>query len=221
MAAFAAQNRAITREDYIARCYSMPAKFGSVAKAYIIGDTQKDTADKEYPRDTISNPMALNLYTLSYDANGNFVDPNPAIRENLRTYLSNYRMLTDAINIKKAYVVNIGVEFEVIPKPTENSATVVLRCVDELKRILHNDRMQINGPLNISNMISQLDRLEGVQSIPSLEITNLYDTNNGYSGNVYDINAATKNNIVYPSLDPCIFEVKYPNADIKGRVVKP
>ena len=221
MASFAAQNRAITREDYIARCYAMPAKFGSVAKAYIIGDTQKDTADKEYPRDTISNPMALNLYTLAYDANGSFTDPNPAIRENLRTYLSNYRMLTDAINIKKAYVVNIGVEFEVIPKPNENSATVVLRCVDELKRMLHNDRMQINGPLNISNMISQLDRLEGVQSIPSLEITNLFDTNNGYSGNVYDINAATKNNIVYPSLDPCIFEVKYPNADIKGRVVKP
>ena len=221
IASFAAQNRAITREDYIARCYAMPAKYGSVAKAYIIGDTQKDTADKEYPRDTISNPMALNLYTLAYDANGNFVDPNPAIRENLRTYLSNYRMLTDAINIKRAYVVNIGVEFEVIPKPSENSATVVLRCVNELKRMLHNDRMQINGPLNISNMISQLDRLEGVQSIPSLEITNLYDTNNGYSGNVYDINAATKNNIVYPSLDPCIFEVKYPNADIKGRVVKP
>lgn len=221
IAAFAAQNRAITREDYIARCYAMPAKYGSVSKAYIIGDTQKDTADKEYPRDTISNPMALNLYTLSYDANGNFVNPNNAIRENLRTYLSNYRMLTDAINIKNAYVVNIGVEFEVIPKPNENSATVVLRCVDELKRMLHNDRMQINGPLNISNLISQLDRLDGVQSIPSLEITNLYDTNSGYSGNVYDINAATKNNIVYPSLDPCIFEVKYPNADIKGRVVKP
>lgn len=221
MAAFAAQNRTMTREDYIARCYALPAKYGSVAKAYVIGDTQKDTADKEYPRDTISNPMALNLYTLSYDANGNFVNPNPAIRENLRTYLSNYRMLTDAINIKNAYVVNIGVEFEVIPKPNENSATVVLRCVNELKRMLHNDRMQINGPINISNIISQLDRLEGVQSIPSLEITNLYDTNNGYSGNVYNIPAATRNNIVYPSLDPCIFEVKYPNADIKGRVVKP
>ena len=221
MASFAAQRRAITREDYIARCYAMPAKYGSVAKAYIIGDTQKDTNDKEYPRDTISNPMALNLYTLAYDANGNFTQPNDAIRENLRTYLSNYRMLTDAINVKDAYIVNIGVEFEVIPKPNENSATVVLRCVDELKRVLSNDRMQINGPLNISNLISQLDRLEGVQSIPSLQITNLYDTNNGYSGNVYNIDSATRNNIVYPSLDPCIFEVKYPNADIKGRVVKP
>jgi len=221
MAAFAAQNRAITREDYIARCYAMPAKYGSIAKAYIIGDTQKDTADKDYPRDTISNPMALNLYTLSLDVNGNFTTPNPAIRENLRTYLSNYRMLTDAINIKTAYIVNLGVEFEVIPKPSENSSEVVLRCINELKRILSNDRMQINGPLNISNLISQLDRLDGVQSIPSLEFTNLYDTNAGYSGNVYDIRSATKNGTLYPSLDPCIFEIKYPNQDIKGRVVKP
>jgi len=221
IAAFAAQNRAITREDYISRCYAMPARYGSVAKAYIVGDTQVDTNDKEYPRDTISNPMALNLYTLCYDANGNFIAPNSAIKENLRTYLSNYRMLTDAINIKTAYIVNIGVNFEVIPKPSENSAEVVLRCVNELKRILHNDRMQINGPLNISNLISQLDRLDGVQSIPSLEITNLIDSAAGYSGNVYDIKGATKNGIVYPSLDPCIFEIKYPNADIKGRVVKP
>ena len=165
--------------------------------------------------------MALCLYVLAYDANNNFIEPNPAIRENLRTYLSNYRMLTDAINIKTAHVVNIGVEFEVIPRPNENSSVVVLRCVDELKRMLSNERMQINGPLNVSNLMSQLDKLDGVQSIPSLQITNLYDTNSGYSGNVYNIDAATRNNIVYPSLDPCIFEVKYPNQDIKGRVVKP
>ena len=127
----------------------------------------------------------------------------------------------DAINIKSAYIVNIGIDFEVIPKPAENSSEVVLRCIEELKRILHNDRMQINGPINISNIISQLDRLDGVQSIPSLEITNLVDTAAGYAGNVYNIEGATRNGIVYPSLDPCIFEIRYPNADIKGRVVKP
>lgn len=221
IASFAAQNRAITREDYIARCYAMPSKFGSVAKAYIVGDSQLDTNDKEYPRETISNPLALNLYTLTYDENNNFVTPNAAIRENLRTYLSNYRMLTDAINIKTAYIVNIGVEFEVMPKPNTNSNEVILRCVDKLKQVLHNDRMQINGPINISDLVSQLDKLEGVQSIPNLELINLFDSFAGYSGNVYDVDAATKNNIIYPSLDPCIFEVKFPNKDIKGRAVKP
>jgi hypothetical protein len=221
MANFAAQNRAITREDYIARCYSMPAKYGSIAKAYIVSDTQINTADIDYPRDTISNPLALNLYVLSYDNNKNLIAPNQAVRENLRTYLSNYRMLTDAINIKTAYIVNIGIEFEVIPTPNVNSNEVLLRCVERLKQIFDNDRMQINGSLSISNLISELDRLDGVQSIPRLEITNLYDTIKGYSGNIYDINAATRNGIVYPSLDPCIFEIKYPNSDIKGRIVKP
>jgi hypothetical protein len=221
MANFAAQNRAITREDYIARCYSMPVKYGSVDKAYIIADTQQNTADIDYPRETIANPMALNLYTLSYDSNKNFVTPNKAIRENLRTYLSNYRMLTDAINIKTAYIINIGINFDIIPSPNANSNEVILRCVNRLKQLFDNDRMQINGTINISNLISELDSIQGVQSVSNFEIVNLYDTNLGYSGNVYDIQAATKNSIIYPSLDPSIFEVKYLNSDIKGRVIKP
>ena len=221
MANFAAQNRAITREDYIARCYSMPAKYGSIEKAYIIQDTQQDTNDRDYPRDTISNPLALNLYTLSYDSNKNFTTPNEALRENLRTYLSNFRMLTDAINIKTAYIVNIGINFEIVPKPSVNSNEAILQCVNRLKQLFNNDRMQINGSINVSNIISELDSLSMVQSVANFEVVNLYDTNSGYSGNVYDIQAATKNSIIYPSLDPCIFEIKYVNSDIKGRVVKP
>jgi hypothetical protein len=220
IAAFAAQNRAITREDYISRCYAMPTKYGSVAKAYIVGDIQIDTSDNDYPRETITNPLALNLYTLGYDAAGNFTSLNTAVKENLRTYLSNYRMLTDAINIKTAYVINIGVEFEIIPRPNANSNEVLIRCINRLKTLLNNDRMQINGSLNISNLTTELDKIDGVQSVPKLDITNLYDANKGYNGNVYSIAGATKNGIVYPSLDPCIFEVKYPDSDIKGRIVK-
>jgi hypothetical protein len=219
MASFAAQNRAITREDYIARCYAMPAKFGAVAKAYIIPDTQQDTTDMDYPRDIISNPLALNLYVLGQDDAGNFQPCNDALKENLRTYLSNFRMLTDAINIKAAHVINIRIFFEVIPVPDVNSNEVVLRCIDRLKTMFHNDRMQVNGSISISEIISQLDRVEGVQSVPVCQVDNVTAT--GYSNVEYDINVATKNNIIYPSLDPCIFEIKYPNQDIKGRAIKP
>ena len=221
MASFAAQNRAITREDYIVRCYSMPVKYGSIAKAYVVADQQVNAYDITYPRETIPNPLALNVYVLAYDANKNFVSPNSALQENLRTYLSNYRMLTDGINIKTAHIINIGIEFEVIPQHNYNSNEIILKCIQRLKTMFDNDRMQINGSINISNVISDLDRLEGVQSIPKLEIHNLYDTTAGYSGNVYNINLATRNNIVYPSLDPCIFEIKYPDNDIKGRVIRP
>ena len=221
MASFAAQNRAITREDYIVRCYSMPAKYGSVAKAYVVADSQVNPNDITYPRETIPNPLALNVYVLSYDVNKNLVPGNTALLENLRTYLSNYRMLTDGINLKTAYIVNLGIEFEVIPRPNYNSNEVLLQCIDRLKTLFDNDRMQINGSINISNIVSELDRLDGVQSIPKLEFTNLYDTHSGYSGNVYNIELATRNGILYPSLDPCIFEIKYPDNDIKGRVIRP
>jgi hypothetical protein len=129
-------------------------------------------------------------------------------------------MLTDAINIKNAYVVNIGIDFEVVTTPNSNSNEVILRCIERLKQIFDNDRMQINGTINVSNIISELDSVTGVQSVGQFEIKNLYDTNLGYSGNVYDIQAATKNNIIYPSLDPCIFEIKYPNSDIKGKTIR-
>jgi len=218
MASFAAQNRAITREDYIVRCYSMPKKFGSVAKAYVIGDMQQDSSDVSYPRETISNPFALNLYTLAYDSNKRLVPLNEALKQNLRTYLSNFRMLTDALNIKSAHVINIGVDFEIIPRPRYNSNEVLLRCIDLLKRLFEIDSMQINMPLNISNLMTELDKVEGVQSVSKFEIINLFDLTKGYVGNLYDIETATKNNIVYPSLDPSIFEVRFPNADIKGKI---
>jgi hypothetical protein len=217
MANFAAQNRAVTREDYIVRCYSMPPKFGAVQKAYIIQDDQTEMNATGINR--IANPLALNLYTLGYNDSKQLVTLNDTVKENLKTYLSQYRILTDAINIKDAFIINIGVEFEIITKPNYNSNEVLLRCVDYLKRKFDNDNMQINQPIVISNLYSELDNVDGVQSVVKVLITNLFDSDYGYSGNVYSIAGATKNGIVYPSLDPSVFEIKFPNQDIKGRVV--
>jgi len=217
---FASQYRAVTKEDYLMRIYAMPAKYGSVEKAYIAPDSQLDTADREYPRDVIANQLGLDLYLLGFDANKNLVPVNRVVKENLRTYLSNYRMLTDALSIKDAFIINIQIEFEIITRPDYNSNEVLLRCLSVLRDKFSNDRNQINGPISISNCMTDLDKVEGVQSVVSFDVKNVFDTNAGYSGNVYDIKGATRNNIIYPSLDPSIFEVKYPDTDIKGRVVK-
>jgi hypothetical protein len=216
LATFASQNRAVTKEDYILRCYTMPSKFGSVAKAYIIQDEQVDSTD---PESKIPNPLAMNIYTKGYDASQNLVPLNLAVKQNLKTYLQQFRLMTDALNIKDAFVINIGVNFEVIPKPNYNASEVVVKCINKLKSLLHVENMQINGPIVISDLYSSLDAIDGVQTVSNVDIINLYDTNAGYSGNVYDIKSAILNNIVYPSLDPCIFEIKYPNSDIKGRIV--
>ena len=197
----------------------MPRRYGSVDKAYIVGDTQINTHDQSYPSYTIQNPLALNLYVLSLDENKNLTPANLAVKENIRTYLSEYRMLTDAINIKDAFIVNIALNFEIVARPNYNSNQAVLNCIERLKVLFNVDRMQINGSIDMNAIRADLDLVEGVQTVTSFEIENKYSTANGYSGNLYDIASATKHGILYPSLDPCIFEVKYPNRDIQGRTV--
>ena len=213
---FAAQQRAVTNLDYVIRAYSMPPKFGSVAKAFVIQDQQ---INPDNGQEMIPNPLALNLYTLGYDGNGAYTQLNPAVLENLKTYLNAYRMMTDAVNIKTAFVINIGLKFEIVTLPEYNSNEVLLKCINKLKTLFDKNIWQINQPIVLSKLYTELDRIEGVQSVPSISFVNLYDTTQGYSGNVYDIAAATKAGVIYPSIDPSIFEIKYPNKDIVGKVV--
>ena len=177
----------------------------------------------------IPNPLALNMYVLGYDSKKKLTNVNQAVKENLRTYLGQYRMVTDAINIKNAYIINIGVKFSLMTRPNFNKNEVLLRAIEIVKTFFDIDRWQVNQPIILSDLVYQLSLVDGVATIvPPVEdnkqslpivITNKYKTANGYSGNLYDIDTATKNGIIYPSLDPSIFELKFPGTDIEGRVV--
>ena len=215
LANFATQNRLVTKEDYIIRCYSMPARFGSVAKAYIIPDDQisQNTKNK------IANPLAMNLYVLGYNENKQLTQLNMAIKTNLQTYLGYYRMLTDAVNIKDAFIINIGVDFKITVLPNYNSNEVLLKCISDIKDYFNIDKWQINQPIlkyDINNIIANV---KGVQSVIGIAFNNLYDTDKGYSGNIYNLKIADRKGVIYPSLDPSIFEVKFPDYDITGQVV--
>ena len=217
LANFATQNRLVTREDYIIRAYSMPAKFGSVAKAYIVPDDQ--ITQTNYQQSRIANPLAMNMYVLGFNDSKQLFELNQAVKENLKTYLNYYRILTDAVNIKDAFIINLGIDFEISVLPNYNSNEVLLKCINALKSMFNVDRWQINQPIIKSDITTTLANIKGVQTVVGATISNLYDITFGYPGNVYDINSATKNGVIYPSLDPSIFEVKFPNRDIKGRVV--
>ena len=254
LAYFQAQGRTVTKEDYITRTYAMGNKYGAVAKAYIVQDEQlnipsmqKETSDgssvfvderqlEEIKSKNIQssikrlpNPMALNLYTLGYDENKKLTQLNVAIKENLKTYLSQYRIVTDAVNIKNAWIINIGVKFVYIARRGFNKDEVTLNCIERVKAFFNIDRWQINQPIVIAELAAVISNVDGVGAVvPPSEnnpqkhpvlITNKWQTAGGYSGNIYDINYATKNGVVYPSLDPSIFELKNPNADIEGRSI--
>jgi hypothetical protein len=176
--------------------------------------SQKKTAIAE-----VNNPFAINMYVLGYDGNKKLTQINQAVKQNLKTYLGEYRMMTDAINIIDGFVVNIGVDFEVICYQNFNKREVVTNCLSEIQSYFDIDKWTFNKPINISEIELILANVEGVMSVPSVKIYNLCGGDGNYSPNKYNIDEATKGKIVYPSLDPCIFEVKYPNKDIKGRAL--
>jgi hypothetical protein len=217
LGSFASQNRLVTREDYIIRAYSMPAKYGSVAKAYIVPDDQ--LSQKQLVETRIANPLAMNMYVLGFNSSKQLVALNDAVKENLKTYLNYYRILTDAINIKDGFIINIGIDFEISVRPNYNSNEVLLKCINELKSFFNVDKWQINQPIVKSDITNILAQVSGVQSVIGFTLKNLYDSDAGYSGNIYDLTSATKTGVIYPSLDPSIFEVKFPDQDIRGRVV--
>ena len=176
--------------------------------------TQKKTSIGE-----INNPFAINMYVLGYNGDKKLTNLNKAVKQNLKTYLGEYRMMTDAVNIIDGFVVNIGVDFEIVVYSNYNKREVITSCLTELQDYFNTDNWTFNKPINISEIELILANVEGVMSVPSVKISNLCGGDGNYSPNKYNIDEATKGKIVYPSLDPCIFEVKYPNKDIKGRAI--
>jgi len=260
LANFGAQNRAVTAKDYQVRVLSMPARYGSVAKAYATADGSLDNnspssilaspnhlqeftdlvmrfvnlPDAQEPtRQSIqqditnfligkasnsnekNNPFAINLYLLGYDFNGNLSNVNIAVKENLKTYMNEYRMLTDGININDGFVINIGIDFEIVTFDNYNKSEVLTSCINELKAYFSIDNWTFNQTINLNEIELLLANVEGVSSVPMLKVKN--KCGGRYSSNSYNIDAATKGKVIYPSLDPSVFEVKFPDSDIKGR----
>ncbi len=215
LAHFNAQGRVVSKDDYMIRTLTMPSIFGSIAKVYTTQD-EKLNITPETSR--TRNPFAVCLYVLSYNNNKELTISNPATKENIKNYLAPYRLLTDSITIKNAHIINIGVDFEIMTLPGFNSNDVLIKCINQLKKSFNIDRWQINQPIILADLYTDLASIMGVQSITKIEIFNLHDAQAGYSGNIYDIRQATRNEVIYPSLDPSIFEVKFPNSNIKGRV---
>lgn len=215
---FPSQMRAVTLQDYIAAAYGMPAKFGQVAKAFITKDDilfRQDTGVDS----TVQDPLAASIYILGYDTSNHLIQPPTILKENVKTYVSQYRMLTDSINIKSAYIINIGVSFEIVLKPNFNNRDVLADCLISLKDYFDIAKWQINQPIILSEVYNTIAQTAGVQSVQTVRVTNLSGEAEGYSKYSYDISAGTLKGVIYPSLDPSIFEVKYPDVDIQGKVV--
>ena len=229
------------------RAYSLPQKFGTVAKVHMSQDEQlskvgmAEMLDREITEsdlgrnlkdlqvNNIPNPLAMNMYTLGFDGNKKLTNLTPTTKQNLKTYLSQYRLITDAINIKDAYIINIAIKFAILTKIGFNKNEVLLRCVSVVQDFFDIDRIQIGQPIVLADLVYEISLVDGVATVVNptednprnlpIVVENKFQLDQGYSGNFFDINTSLRGGVLYPALDPSIFEVKYPNTDISGKVL--
>ena len=212
LGSFQTQLRTVTQQDYLIRALSMPANIGTIAKAFI-----QPTKVAEYGIGEL--PTILDMYVLSYNSSRQLRTASSTLKQNLKTYLSEYRMINDSIKIKDAYIINITCEFDIIVLPNFNNNDVILRCIEALTEYFDIENWNINQPILLKELSILLDKVEGVQTVTNVLIKNIAGISKGYSEYSYDLNFATNKGVIYPSVDPMVFELKYPESDIVGRVV--
>jgi len=205
---FAAQNRAVTAQDYKVRVLSMPSRYGSVAKVTVRPDTGRD------------NPLGVNLHVLGFDGNGRLVTVNDAVKQNLKEFLSQFRMLTDGVNIRDGFAINFGIDFEILVSPSFSKRQTKFRAIRQLQDFLSVENVDFGEPLVISDLINELRGVDGVLSVREFSVENRFDVNEGYSGNRYDIDRATRNGVVFPPQDPSVFELRFPDKDVTASAVQ-
>ena len=208
LGSFQGQLRNVTFDDYVIRSLSLPPEYGTISKVYAL----KPDANSR-------SINTIDLCILSYNNNKQLVNASDGLKRNLNTYLSQYKMISDSIGIKDAFIINIGINFEIITTPGSNSDEILLKCILALKNIFDINKWQINQPILLRDLFITLDAIDGIQTVKEINIVNKTDSTLGYSDYSYDISAATANNVIYPSLNPMIFELKYPDSDIQGKVV--
>ena len=244
LANFGSQNRTVTVDDYISRIYSIPPRFGSIAKVMVIPNSDlsistnqtllngfvnnenqttliNNSLENNFRKVNfdVSNPFSLNLYVLSYNSNKNLTQTNDALVYNIRHYLQKYKIISDSINIIDGYIINIGVDFKILVYNNFNNKEVLDQCLQKAKDFFNVDKWYFNQPININQFELELAKVEGVQSISEVVFKNLNQNDGNYSPHEYNLSEATHNKIIYPSLDPSVFEVKFPDNDIRGAVI--
>jgi hypothetical protein len=244
LANFGSQNRTVTVDDYVSRIYSIPPRFGSIAKVMVIPNSNLSISTNQTLLNgfvnnenqttlinnglennfrkvnfDVSNPFSLNLYVLSYNSNKNLTQSNEALVYNIRQYLQKYKIISDSVNIIDGYIINIGIDFKILVYNNFNKKEVLDQCIQKSKDFFNVDKWYFNQPININQLELELAKVEGVQSVAEIKFKNLTQNDGDYSPHEYNLSEATHNKIIYPSLDPSVFEVKYPDNDIRGAVI--
>jgi len=201
---YAAQNRAVTRQDYMNLVYRMPPKFGTIKSCNLIQDLD-------------SNRRNMNLYVTSEDANGIKIATNQTIKNNLKTWLNDYKMMNDTIDILDANICNFGIEYTLISEPGTNKFDMLLIVNQVVQDYLTRTNIGIGEPIYLDDFYKQLNDIPGVVDTTTIRIVERSGTN--YSGFGFNFDSALSNSgRVFRVPQDTIMELRYPNLDIKGTI---
>jgi len=200
------QERIVTKEDLLARVYTMPSNFGRVFRATITKNP--------------NNPLASRLYIISRNTNNQLIVSPDALKINLKRYLNSYRMISDAIDVLDASIINFEIYFQIVVDPSLNKSAILQSIIADLQKQFEIKNFHIGQPLVVSDVVATIFAKTGVIAVDSVKFNNIYGTvkNLEYSPISYDLQLHTKNQIIYPP-DGAIFEIKYPDINIVGKAV--
>lgn len=200
------QERIVTREDLLARVYTIPANFGRVFRAAV--------------RPNENNPLASQLFVISRDTQSKLVTCSDTLKENLKKYLNPYRLVTDAIDILDAKIINLTMAFDIVVDPSLNKQVVLQSILSNLNQRLSITNFSIDQPIVLSDIQNLIFTTNGVVSVIELEFFNALGIINerSYSDVSFNVKENTRKGMIYPPPGG-IFEFKFPEVDIVGRAV--
>jgi len=198
------QERIVTREDLLARVYTIPSNFGRVFRAAI--------------RSNPNNPLATQLYIVSRDTNSRLITSPDTLKNNLVKYLNPYRMISDAIDVLDARVVNLTFTFDVLIDPSLNRTIVIQNVLTKLNKYFNINNFHIDQPIVLSDLSNIIFSVPGIVSINQLRFDNISGVvaNRQYSNVTFDVNSNTRLGLIFPPVGG-IFEVRYADVDLVGK----
>ena len=201
---YATQNRAVTIEDYKAITYAMPPSFGAITRC-------------SFERDFDSFKRNLNMYIISKSSDGFLTTTNRTIKNNIKTWLSTYKMINDTIDIRDALIVNFGINFSIVADYEENKYDVISLATQRLQNYFINQQYDIAEPIHIVDIYKELQRVPGVLDVVDVQILQRQGGNYSETTFDFDANLSGDGRQLNGQIDT-IFELKYPSTDVQGSV---
>lgn len=200
------QNRVVTTEDLLARIYTLPTEFGVVYRANVLPNPE--------------NALASILYVVSRDSVGKLVPASDSLKKNLSTYLNEFRLIGDAMDVLDASVVNFKINIECSFSTTVNKYELIALIIRKVQSLFTPDKLHLGKPVIKSEIFNEVFNQPGVIAVPKIELVNVAGTiqNKTYSNTQKNLELSLIND-VYIAEPYEIYELRYAKSDISVTVL--